>query len=231
MLEGVAIVLSILTAFGIDAAWEERGERVREHQAIEQLAAEFEVIRERLVALDSIYEFGRFRGSAPLRELLGVMGSEAGSFSDARLDSLVASSLGGIAPDLPDGVFAALVGSGQLGLIQSDSLRISLAEWAPQRETVEGDARNLGDFTSEHLLPFLWENASVRAVDVNTRYHVELGFGPFDRDHWALLQSRTFENLINERLTLLEASAGRLRIALAHVDRIQRLLNTELADE
>ncbi len=230
-LEGVAIVLSILIAFGIEAAWEERGERVREREAIQQLASEFEVIRERLVGLDSVYEFGRFRGMLPLRELLGVMGSEAGSFSDARLDSLVASSLGGIVPDLPEGVFAALVGSGQLGLIRSDSLRISLAEWAPQRERVEEDARNLGDFTAEHLLPFLWENASVRAVDVNTRYHVELGFGPFDRDHWPLLQSRTFENLINERLTLLEASVRRLRIALTHVDRIQRLLNAELVDD
>ena len=31
MLEGVAIVLSILTAFGIDAVWDERVERIHEH--------------------------------------------------------------------------------------------------------------------------------------------------------------------------------------------------------
>ena len=73
ILEGGAIVLSILIAFGIEAAWEERGERVREREAIQQLAAEFEVVRERLAGLDSTYEFGRFRGIAPLRALLGVM--------------------------------------------------------------------------------------------------------------------------------------------------------------
>ena len=48
ILEGGAIVLSILIAFGIEAAWEERGERVREREAIQQLAAEFEVVRQRL---------------------------------------------------------------------------------------------------------------------------------------------------------------------------------------
>ena len=92
-IEGTTIVLSILVAFGIDAAWEERKERVREREAIEQLISEFEVVRDRLVTLDSVYEHGPFRGKAPLRELLGLMGSERGAFSDARLDSLVASSL------------------------------------------------------------------------------------------------------------------------------------------
>jgi len=227
ILEGGAIVLSILIAFGIDAAWEERGERVRERDAVEQLIGEFELIETRLVTLDSAYEHGRFSGAAPLRELLGVMGSEPGAFSDVRLDSLIASSLGNPRSDLPEGVLSALVGSGQLALIQSDSLRIALAEWAPLRETVRMDTDALAQFNAEYLLPFLWANASVRALDVNTRYHVELGLGPFDRNHWPLLQSRTFENLINERLTSLEASSGRLDEVLAHVRLVLRLLRTE----
>ena len=67
-IEGTTIVLSILVAFGIEAAWEERKERVREREAIEQLISEFEVVRDRLVSLDSVYEHGPFRGKAPLRE-------------------------------------------------------------------------------------------------------------------------------------------------------------------
>ena len=229
-IEGSTIVLSILVAFGIEAAWEERKERVREREAIEQLISEFEVVRDRLVSLDSVYEHGPFRGKAPLRELLGLMGSERGAFSDARLDSLVASSLGGIEPELPDGALSAVVASGQLALIRSDSLRISLAEWMPHRETVQADAEGIGELTSDHLLPFLWSQASVRAVDVNTRYHVELGFGPFDRDHWPLLQSRMFENLINERLTILEAASGRLSEALDHAEVVLSLLRAELTE-
>ena len=228
--EGATIVLSILVAFGIDAAWEERKERVREREAIGQLLSEFEVVRTRLVSLDSVYEHGPFQGKAPLRELLGLMGSQRGVFSDARLDSLVASSLGGIDAGLPDGALSAVVASGQLALIRSDSLRIALAEWMPHRETVQVDAEMLGDFTSDQLLPFLWGHTSVRAIDVSTRSHVELGFGPFDRDHWPLLQNRMFENLINERLTLLEASSGRLSDAIAHAQVVLNLLRAELPD-
>ncbi|MCH1571563.1 MAG: hypothetical protein L7S64_09485 [Longimicrobiales bacterium] len=85
-------------------------------------------------------------------------------------------------------------------------------------------------FNAEQMLPFLWENSSVRALDVNTRYHVELGLGPFDRDHWPLLQSRTFENLINERLTMLEAGSERLSETLTHVQLVLRLLRAEIDD-
>lgn len=230
LLEGSAIVLSILIAFGLDAAWEERGERVREREAIERLTDEFEVVQTRLVSLDSVYEHGQFSGMAPLRELLGVMGSERDSFSDGRLDSLLATPLGNPRTNLPEGVLSALIASGELALIQSDSLRAALAGYEPLREIVKGDLDFAGTFNAEQMLPFLWENASVRALDVNTRYHVELGFGPFDRDHWPLLQSRKFENLVNERLTLLEAGSERLSETLIHVQLVLRLLRAEVED-
>ena len=37
--EGGVVVLSILIAFGVDAWWEYRGERVRERESIEQLVS------------------------------------------------------------------------------------------------------------------------------------------------------------------------------------------------
>lgn len=230
LLEGSAIVLSILIAFGLDAAWEERGERVREREAIERLTDEFEVVQTRLITLDSVYEHGRFSGAAPLRELLGVMGSERGSFSDGRLDSLLASPLGNPRVNLPEGVLSALIASGEFALVQSDSLRAALAGYEPLRDIVKGDLSYAATFNAEQMLPFLWENSSVRALDVNTRYHVELGLGPFDRDHWPLLQSRTFENLINERLTMLEAGSERLSETLTHVQLVLRLLRAEIDD-
>ena len=39
--EGVVIVGSILLAFGIDAWWEDRGDRVAEREALEQLVITF----------------------------------------------------------------------------------------------------------------------------------------------------------------------------------------------
>jgi hypothetical protein len=125
-------------------------------------------------------------------------------------------------------VLASLLASGDLSVIRSDSLRAALAGWAPERAKVERDVIGAADFTSEFLMPYLWGEVSVRAIDVKTGFHEELGPGPFDHDSWRLLTDRRFENLINERLILIETSAERAREARAHAQTVLRLARAEL---
>ncbi|MFC1531282.1 hypothetical protein ACFL5T_03470 [Gemmatimonadota bacterium] len=47
--EGTAIMLSILLAFGIEAWWAERGERLEEREVMHGLATEFSAYHERLI--------------------------------------------------------------------------------------------------------------------------------------------------------------------------------------
>lgn len=222
-LQGLGIVLSILIAFGIEAWWDERGDRVREGEAIRQLLSEFDVIDRQLQALDSSYTVGR-SGTEKVSELLLSMGKARGSFPDARLDSLIAAAIGNPRVFLPEGVLTSLLASGDLALLRSDSLRVALSGWAPYRSEVLADVKSAADFNTEYLVPFLFEHVAVRTIDVRTGYHEELGPSPFEHDPWPLLADRRFENLINERMILVETNSERLQEARTHVRTVLRLL-------
>lgn len=226
--EGGVVVFSILIAFGVDAWWEYRGERVRERESIEQLVDEFVAIDAELAQLDSLYTLAN-SGEQRLKVLMAAMGSRQGDFPDLTLDSLIAGAIGNPRASLPEGVLASLLASGDLSLIRSDRLRAALAGWAPERSKVEDDLIEASEFTSDFLMPYLWGEVSVRAIDVKTGYHEELGPGPFDHDPWQLLVDRRFENLINERLILVETNAERAREARAHAQTVLRLARAELS--
>ena len=223
ILQGLGIALSILIAFGIEAWWDERGDRVREEEAIRQLTAEFEVIEGELARLDSADTVGR-SGTENVSELLLAMGMDRGSLSDLRLDSLIAAAIGNPRVFVPEGVLSSVLASGDLALLRSDSLRVALSGWAPYRAEILSDVRYASDFNTEFLLPYLFEQVPVRTIDVRTGYHEELGPSPFPYDPWPLLSDRHFENLINERMILLETNAQRLGEARAHVGTVLRLL-------
>ena len=225
--EGAVVVLSILIAFGVNAWWEYFGERVREQEAIEQLVDEFVEVDAELAELDSAYTKSN-SGEQRLGQLVTVMGSRRGDFADLVLDSLIAGAIANPRVALPEGVLASLLASGDLSVIRSDSLRAALAGWAPERAKVERDVIEAADFTSEFLMPYLWGEVSVRAIDVKTGFHEELGPGPFGHDSWRFLTDRRFENLINERLILIETSAERAREAREHAQTVLRLARAEL---
>lgn len=56
IIEGIAVVLSILLAFAIDAWWDEQKERSEEREVIESLYVEFEANRDEAESVISILE-------------------------------------------------------------------------------------------------------------------------------------------------------------------------------
>jgi hypothetical protein len=113
--EGVAVVGSILLAFGIQAWWEERRDRVEERQALEALTRDFEEasrdIRRELLIIDSV--------TVAATIVLGWTGPDAGA---RHADSLAAllqsiSRVPGFQP--PMGALEALLSSGDLRLIRT----------------------------------------------------------------------------------------------------------------
>lgn len=232
LVEAVVIVGSILLAFGIEAWWDERGERVREQEAIARLIDEFEAVDAELVRIGEVWRGDRDAdetndvdvpgGMQMLERTLRAVGTEV---PEDEADAMLAGMLGvGGAVRLPEGVLSALLSSGELSLIRSDSLRVALAEWGAYKRVVESDGGDLRTLVNDRIIPYLWQRIPLRTVDVRTGFHEELGVSPFPYDPKELFRDPYFENLANEKLIQFETSLSRLAAARAHVGEILRLL-------
>lgn len=124
--EGTAIMLSILLAFGIEAWWQERGERLEEREVLRGLATEFSAYQERLIRDAS-------RARAAQRLLAEVLAVGPPEYSGVPPVAAVDSSLFYmvVVPtlDVDGGTLDALLTSGRLELIQDVRLRARLASW------------------------------------------------------------------------------------------------------
>ena len=125
LVESVAVVLSILLAFGIDAAWGEMGERRRETVLLRGLLAEFEAIRPDLLQRGN----GARRMVTNTRLLRDLVGEGAGHGLLQVPDSLILASLGGPTFQPATNTLEAALASGDIDLIRQAEIREHLAQW------------------------------------------------------------------------------------------------------
>jgi len=124
--EGFAIVVSILLAFGIQAWWEERQERIEEREILVGLRDELSEIR------DVIDEDLRDAGSAQslLRAFISMSPEEAARMpNDSAYFTVLIPVTRAYAQPRPRGFLDATVSSGRLGLIRDDGLRAALSDF------------------------------------------------------------------------------------------------------
>ncbi len=135
--EMIVIVASILLAFWIEAAWEERSDRTRERQALGDLQADFLESRKQLQ--DGI-ELGRIRITS-LEALGAVATSRIPAPSRDSINILLGQILWVNSMDPVTSTLDYLKGSGELGILRSERLRILLAGWESDvRDTKEDEA-------------------------------------------------------------------------------------------
>jgi hypothetical protein len=125
-----------LLAFSIDAAWEARSQRLREHQALSGLQADFlETQKEvqdfvdygqrRITRLEALAAVATGRAPAPSRDSINFLLSEIIWFN--KLDPTTST-------------LYALQGSGELGILRNERLRRLLASWESDlRDTREDE--------------------------------------------------------------------------------------------
>ncbi len=218
-MEGVVIVASILLAFGIEAWWDGRQERVEERQALEALARDFESAAEEIdqvaLVMDSV--------AIAANIILGWTGPSADSRHADSLALLMPSitRVGSFQPPL--GTLQALLGSGDLRLIRNDSLRAALASFPSRLAQVSTTEGYGADVLFGELHPYLNQSIPMRrfgrAGDGVTR---------FDSDVEGLLRSLEFENLIQLKLTSLAFLEGSTRNVQGLVTSIRAILDLEL---
>jgi len=199
--EGMAIIVSILFAFGIDAWWTARQLHSDEQDILRQLDAEFQtnavLLAERRLNHAEIL--------AAIKFVLSVTGPEP--------DQTVAES-----PELrvaidritrwwtydPQmGVLSGLTQSGRLSIISSDPLRNALASWPSMVQDLAEDEIFAQQLTANQLDPYLNRKISRRnVVHYESVGDESVGEGRFPSELAGILADQEFENLVHLKLGL-----------------------------
>ena len=124
-LEGVVIVLSILLAFALDAAWDDRQERIRRDEYLHVLEDEFHSAAEEMADQIADHE----RQVADIETLLAQL-DEGQDFSAEAYRSL--TGLFYFGPAHP--VFTDLANSSSVDILEFSELRYSLFRYGRQKE-------------------------------------------------------------------------------------------------
>lgn len=122
MIEGGVIVISILLAFGIDAMWEERKERIEEQEILTALKTEFET---NLAEITTVME-AHNRARITVDEMVRATDEEIIASSQQRRSEYVMSMCNPWSFYPIIGTTDALIGAGELGILEDRRLRGAL---------------------------------------------------------------------------------------------------------
>jgi hypothetical protein len=227
--EGFVVVLSILLAFGIDASWDARRDRIEAGAVLADLGRE---MSENLELLEFVIGIREARSAAALQLLAG-----AGSFSgdESLREALAVVFLDYSSVNLRTGAYSLFLAGGSTEQIQSQELRSLLASWPGLVEENTEDELIEAEMTNAVLIPFLSTRIGIAAV-YSDHPAPEETYGTFPQSElefaWTprgLLNDPEFQNLTVMRLArnrILVREARALRDA---TERMVALLEEEIA--
>jgi hypothetical protein len=130
LLEGVAIVLSILLAFWIDAWWQDRSDQIRVTEYISQVRADTSENQDRLAEALQL-EKGQL---GAVQEILVALRSPVPMTLDSARawTQIEPGFLWYSDPRLLDGTITALVATGDINLVHDQRVKISLIKYLGQ---------------------------------------------------------------------------------------------------
>ena len=138
-IEGVVIVASILLAFGIEASWQERQNRLEERGILQGLVTDFAA---NISQLDDMIGTHR-EADHRLMRLQNLPSAEStGLPSDSLFLYLRAMTISSTF-DARDGTLDAVIASGNLGIIRDVRLREALIRWQARVQDLSEESQEL----------------------------------------------------------------------------------------
>ncbi len=119
LVEGIAILVSILLAFSIDAYWDELKERKEEQEFISALYIDFNLNLEKLIYIKDQHEIIENL----LIEFESLSSDEILSLSDESVDMYMKIFFSPYSFDPVTGTVDAIIGAGKLNVIQDQNIR------------------------------------------------------------------------------------------------------------
>jgi hypothetical protein len=137
--ESAAIILSILLAFAIDAAWDGRQDRAAEREAVLALRDDFEANR---AAVQDVLDW-HATSNERYTLLSSLSVAELAEFPQDSINVLLGALAGPVTFDAVRGNIDALVGSGRLDLLRNRPLRAGLTTFINLVEDADENAESL----------------------------------------------------------------------------------------
>ena len=216
--EAAAIVCSILLAFAIDAWGSARQSSIEEQELLSQLRVEF-------LTNSALLEDRRSRHLqvlAALRNLLAATGpaveNESISVTEIKRDLYV--TLGWWTYDPQSGVLDSIIQSGKIGIIKSGKLRTSLASWPALFRDLAEDEAFIASYSLEFVFPLYQQETVLRDLGPLS----ETGSSQFSWDVSAILASRQFENVVQQKFVLTQEVLGYYDGLKTHIDETLTLI-------
>jgi len=176
--EGVAIVVSILLAFGIQAWWDGVQEREEEQALLAGLLAEFETNVEQLDLRISEHNMLSSTGR-DLQQRLLVAGRNEVTVPDSLLFSLFVNT----SYDATLGTLGEAQSAGRLGLIRNQPLRGTLSAWQGLLEDAQEEAEIAARLHTQNFLALFGDAVPIAHLSNNTdRSNRTLGRAWMDGD-------------------------------------------------
>ena len=228
--EGAVIVSSILLAFAIDAAWDERKERSRERGLLESLESEFQ---ENLLAIQRVADIHKRDEAAAvsLAELL-TAAQPGPSAETERLLSLV--YLGGVTLNVSSGALDSYLSGGNPEVIENRRLRTLLHSWSGLLEESAEEERRAIRQLDEVFKPFLIDQYSLPRLFAAhpARLYGELLQEPSDSAALAtLLRQPQTSNHVTLRLTSVRVMQREVERLAEAAQEILQQIRSELGSE
>ncbi len=213
--EGVAIVISILLAFGIQAWWESRQNQAEEVEILAGLEQEF---KENV----DVLEVRSQRVQTALAEVGELLVATQRGFwieTDGPIDDGLIALLAASTIDLGQSVRDSLVSSGRLELLENKRLRNALADWDGVLDEVHDDEMFAREWVYEHMYPYLVQSG----VSLSRSYGDDIGTWPVPTESAAEREDATarlwsdpvFEALLQTRYWTLALQTSKYQEAIS----------------
>jgi hypothetical protein len=188
--ELLIVVFGVLIALSVDAARQGLGQRRLEREVLQALREEFEANRRLLEEQLAVY-----RRRTDAAQALLSLGSGVSALPSDSLGVLWARVTRAGTYDPSEGVLAAAISTGNIGLVRDLPLRAALAQWPSDLQDLRYAEELVADLIYGHLVPW----ARMQGDFPNGGFGN--GAGPMNSQAWAnAFADRTMRNLLREEI-------------------------------
>ena len=222
LLEGIAIVLSILLAFWIDAWWDGRKDRLEEREILIGLEVEFLDLRDRL---DQWAQFNR-TGAQFVDQFL------SDSVTEMDLRSIESAFTYASLVNVLDqgGALDALLASGRLERISNRDIRARLVKWPDWLEDIHTNDLSARRYAMGEIVPYLAKRGFPRFCLEPELYLICPGTEPIPPAYMQLAENPEFRSMLAMRRAWMLGAAGDHESARDEADDILELIRESLAE-
>ncbi len=193
--EILLVIIGILIALQVNEWNQVRKNKGEEKVILSNLKSEFEQNSE---TLNEVWQILKSSKEASMK-LMSLMNKDNHIILQNNIDSLLYWTIEYYPFNPSNNVFADLVQSGRLQLIQDDSLRNRLFEWSTEMENYRNSFEEMQHFIENHILIFLIDHIALKNMDQYGNLAWKES-SAFESDVTKIFKQRKYENLVDNHL-------------------------------